>query len=717
MILNVTLTNFRQHKNLHVDFSSGVTVVRGENEGGKTTLLEAIMFAMFGVSACRNNDLTTWDEAKSSHKVQLNFVGSDSETYRIIRSQRSAELVCTGSTNLMVSGQTDVTAKVEELLGLKPGVGEQLMFVGQGSTRGILAKGGQADAIKMIESLAELDLVEKLITLLQDNFNTGGRFTEQSLATTNERIDFHEATLKGLPDLQELILKKKTDLSVELDAANALKSETQTKVTKLTKLRDQASESMSKVRAVHSAWTDYQVLMANLRARAGQLKKNLEKPLPEALEPLDYEQVVAHREKLERDIAATLASKEVGDYHCGEEVYSNREVVAQLLAQAVKGETDTRGEVSVFRSKIKDLEKEISELGDGICKSCGTELRDADAIAKHGEELEQRKQDLERDLGGAEFILNQIVEQVKRFKKLDNYPVPKVDPVFWETDGKWPPTFTWVGGKVEGSTRQTLADYNSMVREHEYGVEDYNKAVREHEAYKVQLNDVDTEVLTIVKPEEISNEMMDNIQADYQRLVDDVDTANGELLSASRRVQTAESQLENVMNDPEISALQEEKRVNTTNLEHYRQRLEDLKAEAKDMEVNKDMLKFLRQVKPQIADQVWNEICLQVSSFFSQMRGQESVVTRDGGFLVDGKNVPSLSGSTLDMLGLAIRVALTKTFLPTTTMLLLDEPFAACDEDRQARALAFLTQCGFEQVVIITHEESTQAVADHLISL
>ena len=43
MILNVTLTNFRQHKNLNVDFSDGVTVVRGENEGGKTTLLEAII--------------------------------------------------------------------------------------------------------------------------------------------------------------------------------------------------------------------------------------------------------------------------------------------------------------------------------------------------------------------------------------------------------------------------------------------------------------------------------------------------------------------------------------------------------------------------------------------------------------------------------------------------------------------------------------------------
>ena len=717
MILNVTLTNFRQHKNLHVDFNSGVTVVRGENEGGKTTLLEAIMFAMFGVSACRNNDLTTWDEAKSSHKVQLNFVGSDSETYRIIRSQRSAELVCTGSTGLMVSGQTDVTAKVEELLGLKPGVGEQLMFVGQGSTRGILAKGGQADAIKMIESLAELDLVENLITLLQDNFNTGGRFTEQSLATTNERIDFHETALKELPDLQELILKKQTDISVELDAANALKSEAQTKVTKLTKLRDQASESMSKVRAVHSAWTDYQVLMANLRARARQLKENLEKPLPEALEPLDYEQVVAHREKLERDIVATLASKEVGDYHCGEEVYSNREVVTQLLEQAVKGENDTRAKVSILRSKIKDLDSELTGLGDKVCKTCGTELKDADAIARHETELLQCKQGFQFDLEQSEIMLAQIVEQVDRFKKLDNYPVPKVDPVFWETDGKWPPTFTWVGGTVEGSTRQTLADYNSMVREHEYGVEDYNKAVREHETYKVQLNDVDAEVLTIIKPEEISNEMMDNIQSDYQRLVDDVDTANGELLSASRRVQTAESKLENVMNDPEISALQEEERVNTTNLEHYRQRLEDLKAEAKDMEVNKDMLKFLRQVKPQIADQVWNEICLQVSSFFSQMRGQESVVTRDGGFLVDGKNVPSLSGSTLDMLGLAIRVALTKTFLPTTTMLLLDEPFAACDEDRQARALAFLTQCGFEQVVIITHEESTQAVADHLISL
>ena len=457
--------------------------------------------------------------------------------------------------------------------------------------------------------------------------------------------------------------------------------------------------------------------MANLRARAKQLKENSEKPLPEALEPLDYEQVVAHREKLERDIAATLASKEVGDYTCGEEVYSNREVVTQLLAQAVKSETDTRAKVSILRSKIKDLDSELSGLGDKVCKTCGTELKDADAIARHEAELLQCRQGFQIDLEQSEIVLAQITEQVDRFKKLDNYSVPKVDPVFWETDGKWPPTFTWVGGTVEGSTRQTLADYNSMVREHEYGVEDYNKAVREHEAYKVQLNDVDAEVLTIVKPEEISNEMMDNIQADYQRLVDDVDTANGELLAASKRVQAAEGKLENVMNDPEVAELQEVKRVNTTNLEHYRQRLEDLKAEAKDMEVNKDMLKFLRQVKPQIADQVWNEICLQVSSFFSQMRGHESVVTRDGGFLVDGNSVPSLSGSTLDVLGLAIRVALTKTFLPTTTMLLLDEPFAACDEERQARALAFLTQCGFEQVVIITHEESTQAVADHLITL
>lgn len=81
-----------------------------------------------------------------------------------------------------------------------------------------------------------------------------------------------------------------------------------------------------------------------------------------------------------------------------------------------------------------------------------------------------------------------------------------------------------------------------------------------------------------------------------------------------------------------------------------------------DMGLNTELLKYLRKMKPQVANQVWQSVCQSVSHYFSIMRGQQSIVTKEDGFTVDGHNVSSLSGSTLDVLGIAIRVALTKTY-------------------------------------------------------
>ena len=130
------------------------------------------------------------------------------------------------------------------------------------------------------------------------------------------------------------------------------------------------------------------------------------------------------------------------------------------------------------------------------------------------------------------------------------------------------------------------------------------------------------------------------------------------------------------------------------------------------------LLKALRTVKPQLANQVWQTVCSTVSHYFSLMRNQPSVVSKEAaGFAVDGHDTESLSGSTLAILGLAIRIALTKTFMPTCRFLLLDEPFAALDAERTAQALGFISSVGFDQVVIITHEDATEAVADNLITI
>jgi DNA repair exonuclease SbcCD ATPase subunit len=100
------------------------------------------------------------------------------------------------------------------------------------------------------------------------------------------------------------------------------------------------------------------------------------------------------------------------------------------------------------------------------------------------------------------------------------------------------------------------------------------------------------------------------------------------------------------------------------------------------------------------------------------MRGEKSVVIKDkDGFKVNGEAVASLSGSTLDVLALAIRVALSKTFIGGLSFMMLDESAAGCDDTRTMNMLGFLSTVGLNQVVLATHDGVSESVADNVIQL
>ena len=48
MITSVKLHNFLSHKDTELSFDNGVTVFIGENGAGKSSIIEAITFALFG---------------------------------------------------------------------------------------------------------------------------------------------------------------------------------------------------------------------------------------------------------------------------------------------------------------------------------------------------------------------------------------------------------------------------------------------------------------------------------------------------------------------------------------------------------------------------------------------------------------------------------------------------------------------------------------------
>ncbi len=96
---SLTLRNFRQHADTHVQFTSGLTGIIGANGAGKTTLLEAIAWALYGNSAARGTRESLRHaraDEKAPVRVTLDFA-LGGHRYRVERSLRTADVYMDGA--------------------------------------------------------------------------------------------------------------------------------------------------------------------------------------------------------------------------------------------------------------------------------------------------------------------------------------------------------------------------------------------------------------------------------------------------------------------------------------------------------------------------------------------------------------------------------------------------------------------------------------------
>src|SRR3990167_2680409 len=98
-ILSLGLSNFRQHRDSRFEFSEGITGIIGQNGCGKTTIVEAIAFALYGSRAIRGkvDDLVSRGARKDEIlSVSLHFE-HDGGTYRVERDVGDASLFVGGA--------------------------------------------------------------------------------------------------------------------------------------------------------------------------------------------------------------------------------------------------------------------------------------------------------------------------------------------------------------------------------------------------------------------------------------------------------------------------------------------------------------------------------------------------------------------------------------------------------------------------------------------
>lgn len=751
-LLTCVTENFKKLGNFTAEFTQGLNVVAGDNAKGKSTLLQAIQTALFGVTVVpgKKENIPTWGQ--KTFKITLTFQLHGDEVYTCVRTDKAAKLTRTladGTVELVANGNTPVTAANEDLLGLTARDWDLFVQSKQHSSAAILEFGAAA-LNRKVEEFAGVDLIDKVQAEAQRQ-STINNSAADTLAVTEEQVSEAAAAVQSASEAKQLAgttveacvqeLEGHGSFSLEVPASSeTMRAQLNAVVTLSHKLelaetgRDNAKKNVDAAATRTATLTkqDDAALKADLDGikADGLALADQEKDLQTELATSKRLQQAFDEADLAADSAQQAYVGEWADFCEDESTIAAQAVDASILTV----DTDlaaTREEVGQAKAAYDNL----SLLSDGaVCPTCNRakEDHDPEKLAAEANEAKAYWENRKASVTEKETTLAQLREDYAgRVSTLAKYnaAAKKVDDATAARDVakealKGIRVANIIDDELTG-TRALLADSRTKYAEVNtqlQGVASNNQTYeREFQALK------DAEAAL-----EAAEQGVKALEADLEALPEPPTEAQVQAaVNAETAYQTAHSEWKQKRQE-----LQSAVDLAKKDADHCAERLaneqnkqESLKTSAaKSLEhlaLAKNyarLVQFLRDRRQQYLKEVWDTI-MHIGSKLVRTASKDTITTisNDEGdfyYVEDGISAPtaSASGAQKAMIGVSLRVGLARALYGKDSLLIFDEPTADCRE-HNAASLAAMIAGSAKQVLLITHRETDQALAENIVNV
>ena len=401
ILTNLKLENFKKYTNFEIAFESGLIGIIGKNGAGKSTIFEAILFALYGELKSKGDKEVVRNSNASSKDaviVELDFEFDNIE-YKVIREFRGKTLSANAklykNSELITTGAKEVTTSIINLTKMSKDAFVHTLFASQKELTS-LSNSKPEDRKKMIRKLLgleKIDFVEKeLIEKSRELKREISAFTEFLLSA--EDISIKKEHIVEYTNQNQEIQK---DINTRTTLLDNTKIEEQTIKQELelyTKTKEQKQSLHARCELLKSSIKSHQINQDKLSNELNNLKVKQEEL--RGLQSVKQEYISLHESIKEQE--------KLKEYHIRKE--------GLLLEQ-----NELREQYKKAKETISLLESETKEHKELVEKEKALEVK-LESIKQTLIQIQTKEKALLQEIAGEQKLISDISKKIENITNL-----------------------------------------------------------------------------------------------------------------------------------------------------------------------------------------------------------------------------------------------------------------------------------------------------------